>query len=212
MAYNKFKSETLTEKLGIELELKSVIPQLLPEFKPTDLVLTILREATNEALGTEKAKSEFIINPILKELHRKNPNKFSYFSGYKFDVDAKLQLKGYCDFILSAFPNSPIIKTPVFCLVEAKKADIEEGFGQCGAEMYAAKLFNERHDNPQKAIYGCVTNAFSWAFLKLENNTLFIDPNYVPLTFAEPHKVLAVLQWILDECLKSLYDESAEIS
>jgi len=202
MAYNKFKSETLTEKLGIELELKAVIPQLLPEFKPTDLVLTILLEATNEALGTEKAKSEFIINPVLKELHRQNPNTFSYFSGYKFDVDAKLHLNGFCDFILSAFPNSPIIKTPVFCLVEAKKADIEEGFGQCGAEMYAAQLFNERHNNPQKAIYGCVTNAFSWAFLKLENNTLFIDPNYVPLTFAEPHKVLAVLQWILDECLK----------
>lgn len=202
MAYNKFKTETLTEKLGIELELKAIIPQPLPEFKPTDLVLTILQEATNEALGTEKAKSEFIINPVLKELHRQNPNTFSYFSGYKFDVDVKLQLNGYCDFILSAFPNSPIIKTPVFCLVEAKKADIEESFGQCGAEMYAAKLFNERHNNPQKVIYGCVTNAFSWAFLKLENNTLFIDPNYIPLTFTEPHKVLAALQWGLDECLK----------
>ncbi len=203
MAYNKFKTETLTEKLGIELELKAIIPQTLPDFKPTDLVLTILQEATNEALGTEKAKSEFIINPVLKELHRQNPNTFSYFSGYKFDVDSKLQLTGYCDFILSAFPNSPIIKTPVFCLVEAKKADIEEGFGQCGAEMYAAQLFNTRHNNPQKVIYGCVTNAFSWVFLKLENNTLFIDPNYIPLTFAEPHKVLAALQWILAQCLKT---------
>jgi hypothetical protein len=194
MAYNQFKSETLSE-----LELKAFLPQTLPVFKPTDLVLTILQEATNEALATEKAKSEFIINPVLKELHRQNMNRFSYFSGYKFDVDVKLQLKGYCDFILSATANSPIIKSPIFCLVEAKKAAIEEGFGQCGAEMYAAQLFNERHHNPQKIIYGCVTNAFSWAFLRLENNILSIDPNYIPLTFAEPHKVLSILQWILDE-------------
>jgi hypothetical protein len=86
-------------------------------------------------------------------------------------------------------------------MVEAKKGEIEEGFGQCGAEMYAAQLFNQRHNNPQKVIYGCVTNAFTWSFLKLEQNTLSIDPNYIPLTFTEPHKVLAVLQWILNSCL-----------
>lgn len=201
MAYNKFKIETLNEKLGIELELKSIIPPQLPQFNPTDLVLTLLAEAANEALGTEKAKSEFIISPILKELHRKNLNKYSYFSGYKFDIDSKLQLNGYCDFIFSAYPNSPVIKSPIFCLVEAKKGEIEEGFGQCGAEMYAAFLFNQRHNNPQNIIYGCVTNAFSWAFLKLENNLLSIDPSYVPLTFIEPHRVLAVLQWVIDACL-----------
>jgi hypothetical protein len=70
--------------------------------------------------------------------------------------------------------------------------------------MCAAQLFNEREGNPRKVIYGCVTNAFSWCFLKLEAKTLYIDPNYVPLTFAKPHEVLGVLQWILDESLKPL--------
>jgi hypothetical protein len=68
--------------------------------------------------------------------------------------------------------------------------------------MYAAQIFNEREGNPKKQIFGCVTNAFSWCFLKLENKNLYIDPNYVPLTFTKPHEVLAVLQWILDESLK----------
>ena len=201
MSYSRFKAEMLNEKLGINLITKPFIISKLPEYTPSELILTILKGAMDEALATEKAKSEFIISPVLKELKRHNHNSFSSFSGYKFDVDAKLDLRGYCDFMLSAVSHSPIIKTPVFCLVEAKKSDIEEGFGQCGAEMYAAQLFNARHDNPQKVIYGCVTNAFSWAFLKLEGKNLFIDPNYIPLTFNEPHRVLAVLQWIVDLCV-----------
>jgi hypothetical protein len=47
-------------------------------------------------------------------------------------------------------------------------------------------------------IYGCVTNAFSWCFMKLENKNLYIDTNFVPLNFTAPQNVLAVLQWILD--------------
>ncbi|TAE74467.1 MAG: hypothetical protein EAZ85_04575 [Bacteroidetes bacterium] len=34
-------------------------------------------------------------------------------------------------------------------------------------------------------------------FLQQEN--LWIDNNYIPLTFTKPHQVLDVLQWILDE-------------
>lgn len=43
--------------------------------------------------------------------------------------------------------------------------------------------------------------AFLWCFLKLEGKILYIDPNYVPLTFTKPHEVLAVLQWILDAAM-----------
>jgi hypothetical protein len=135
----------------------------------------------------------------LKELHRQHRDQFTYFSGYEFNVDSQLELRGYCDFILSAQANSPVISAPVFCLVEAKKGMIEEGLAQCGAEMYAAQLFNQRHYQPQKIIYGCVTNGFSWAFLKLQTRHLLIDPHYIPLTFANPDQVLAVLQWIIEQ-------------
>jgi hypothetical protein len=201
MAYNKFKAETLEELLGIETQFHAVIPDDLPDFIPSELLLAILNEANNEALGTEKAKSEHIILPVIKELKRKNPNRFSYFSGYKFDVDKKLSLTGYCDFILSATPNTPIIKTPVFLLVEAKNGEIEQGIGQCGAEMYAAQLFNQSHHQLPKAIYGCVTNAFTWCFLKLENKTLYIDSKHIPLTLQKPNDALAALQWVLNQCL-----------
>ena len=112
-------------------------------------------------------------------------------------------LTGFCDFVLSAEPFQADITAPIFCLVEAKKDDIEKGTAQCGAEMYAAKVYNEQAGMPRKVIYGCVTTAFSWCFLKLEQKTLYIDPNYVPLTFTDPKKVVDTLQWILEKALQN---------
>jgi hypothetical protein len=202
MAYNKFKRlEQLKEQFGIINKLNAWLNNHGGSSEVSAHLLETLHYAREEALTTEKAKSEYIVAPVLKELRRNNADKISSFSGYEFNVDSKQGLNGFCDFIISAEAHRYTINAPIICLVEAKKGEIEDGFAQCGAEMYAAQLFNANHNTPKKAIYGCVTNAFSWAFLKLEDKQLYIDPNYVPLTFTEPHRVLAVLQWILDESL-----------
>ena len=202
MAYNKFKKlETLHTLFGINEVTSAWLPKNISAVKATKQLLVELQEASFEFLTTEKAKSEYIVVPILKELRRVNDYKFSTYSGFEFSVDAKIGLNGFCDFILSAHTKKSEVTAPIICLVEAKKGDIEEGLAQCGAEMYAAHLFNEQRSQPRKAIYGCVTNAFSWCFMKLENKNLFIDPNYIPLTFANPNEVLAVWQWVLDKSL-----------
>jgi hypothetical protein len=202
MSYSKFKK---LEQLRNDFSLNDIqtkwLPTNMPFFEASISFLEHLQEAGQEALGTEKAKSEYVITPIIRELRRKNPISFKSFSGYEFNVDSDKDLNGYCDFILSLEAQKMEITAPIFCVVEAKDEKIEKGLAQCGAEMYAAQLFNERKGNPKKVIYGCVTNAFSWCFMKLEDKTLYIDTNYIPLTFAEPHKVLAVLQWILDVSL-----------
>ncbi|TAE41126.1 MAG: hypothetical protein EAZ70_02635 [Runella slithyformis] len=198
MAYNRFKLKDLEEKFGIQNFNNAFITHQLPTVEVSDFLLKTLSLASKEALGTEKAKSELVISPVIKYFKDCNADSLSYFSGYEFNVDTKQGLNGFCDYIISTEPHKYTIEAPIICLVEAKKGEIEEGFGQCGAEMYAAQLFNEQAGHRKKAIYGCVTNAFSWAFLKLEKESLSIDPNYVPLTFNEPHRVLAVLQWILN--------------
>lgn len=179
MAYNKFKKlAQLQDELGISEIHKAWLPKNTTIPTITNLLMVALQEAEQEGLMTEKAKSEYVVMPVLKELRRHNVDKFSTFSGYEFDVDKLLGLSGYCDFLLSAE-----ITAPVFCLVEAKDAKIEKGFAQCGAEMYAAHIFNERKGNPKKQIFGCITNAFSWCFLKLENKNLYIDPNYIAFRY-----------------------------
>jgi hypothetical protein len=202
MSYNKFKKlEHLHKQLNLNYEVFAWLTKNVAAANVSYKLLDAMQDAEQESLATEKAKSEYIVVPVLKELRRNNPFKFSSFSGYEFNVDSKQGLNGFCDFILTATPRKLEITTPFFCLVEAKNDNVEKGLAQCGAEMYAAQLFNQQEGTPRKAIYGCVTNAFSWAFLKLEGKNLYIDPNYVPLTFTEPHRVLAVLQWILDESL-----------
>jgi len=202
MAYNQFKKlEQLHKKLGVLDQLDNWLLDNYEkvDFEVTDRLRHDLQEASQEALTTEKAKSEYIIVPVLKELKRHNPTSFSTFSGFEFNVDAEKGLRGYCNFILSARTKRAEITAPVFCLVEAKDGELKKGYAQCGAEMVAAQLYNEREGLPQKVVYGCVTNAFSWCFLKLEGKTLSIDPNYVPLTFQRPEPVLRALQWILHQ-------------
>jgi hypothetical protein len=202
MSYSKFKKlEQLRNDFSITDIQIGFLSNEFPIFSVSQHLLDDLNEAKLEALGTEKAKSEYIIAPILRELRRKNPVSFKSFSGYEFNVDSDKDLNGYCDFILSLEAQKLEISAPVFCVVEAKDEKIEKGFAQCGAEMYAAQLFNERKGQTQKAIYGCVTNAFSWCFMKLESKNLYIDTNFVPLNLAAPQNVLAVLQWILDVSL-----------
>ena len=203
MAYTEFKKlEHLQTRLGVDAIQKQWLPTSFVPVQPSLILLQYLTDAKDESLRTEKAKSEYVIAPVIKELRRNNPNRFSSFSGFELLVDKSLGLNGFCDYILSSVPFKPEITAPIFCLVEAKKDNIENGIAQCGAEMYAAKLFNEQRGKPKKIIFGCVTTAFLWCFLKLEDNILYIDPNYIPLTFNEPNAVLAVLQWVLDEGMK----------
>ncbi len=202
MAYNKFKKlETLRNQFDINAISDVWLPKKIVSVKATNKLLEDLNEAKKAPLTTEKAKSEYIVVPILRELGRIYDYQFITFSGFEFNVDAKTGLNGFCDFILSAETKKIEVTAPIICLVEAKNAEIEKGLAQCGAEMYAAHLFNEQRGNPRKAIYGCVTNAFSWCFLKLENKDLFIEIDYIPLTFANPNDVLSVWQWILDKSL-----------
>lgn len=202
MAYNKFKIEHLQRKLLIPVKKDYWVEKQLAPFENDAILTYVLEEAAKTYLGSEKARSEFIVTPVLQALYRKNKDKFAIFSGYEFNIDKSKELTGFCDFILSSPANGFIVEAPIFFVVETKKTDIDDNaVAQCGAELYAAQIFNERREKSQKAVYGCVTSAYSWAFLKLENNTLIIDPNYANLSFDKPYIVLATLQWILDKSL-----------
>ena len=64
---------------------------------------------------------------------------------------------------------------PIISLTEAKDEDMEYGVGQCAAQMYGARLYNEAEGKNIAFIYGCATDGVEWQFLKLENNSYFID-------------------------------------
>jgi hypothetical protein len=174
MAYSDYTS---LYKLQHELEITHYKETLFPEINPVEPSQKLrddLEDARNYSLLTEKAKSEFLIIPVLKEVRRTYPSKVGVFSGVNLELESA-GLSGFCDFILSRMPNTIELTTPIFCLVEAKNRTLEEGFAQCAAEMYAAILFNRENHTPSDFIYGCVTNGYEWNFMRLENKRLQID-------------------------------------
>ncbi|MFN6537983.1 MAG: hypothetical protein RM021_016645 [Nostoc sp. EkiNYC01] len=147
------------------------------------------------AVDTEKARSEVIINPLLLEVRRILNSSISVFSGEEFNVDASIGLNGVCDFLLCRSPEQLTVEAPAIVIVEAKKADLKSGLGQCIAEMVAAQRFNEAKKQSFTAFYGTVTSGTQWRFLKLEGQTVTID--LMDYSLPPVELILSFLVWMV---------------
>lgn len=194
MAYSDFKSlAQVRESFGLSLEEPDNLFAGIPELMPSEHLQITLTETVSlaTAINTEKARAELIITPVLLEVRRHFGFKIGFFSGSEFNVAPSEGLNGYCDYILTASPESYEIRTPVLTLVEAKNENIKSGLGQCIAEMVAAQLFNQRNEEPRETIYGAVTTGTEWKFMQLSNKTVFIDKRDYFIN--EVSRILAVL-------------------
>ncbi len=211
MTYSSFKNLKMVEEISpLVLEINNQIfspiqttitgQRLFAEVspkQPSEWLLDTLAINKKTPLMSEKSRSEGLIRPILLELLRANTDTFTLFSGETFEVYPNYGLTGECDFLLSLSPETNFIQTPVFALVEAKKKSIEEGLGQCAAQMIAARELNQLENQALPAVFGCVSTGEIWQFLKLEGQLLTIDKEkyYEKL---ELDKILGILQSIVD--------------
>ncbi len=195
MTYSDFDLNTARRTFGLTITQEPLFPAIEPlPLSPW------LQEALNKgeqlALVSEKARSEFIVAPILLSSRDLSHNRVQIYSGQRLDVEPQRGLSGECDFILSWTPPSPTLQAPVVVIVEAKKNDIESGLGQCTAQMIGASLFNQQEGNGLETIFGCVTTGETWQFLKLETPHLLIDSHRYYIN--EVEQILGVFQAILN--------------
>ena len=151
------------------------------------------------ALVSEKARSEFIVAPILTEMMERNFSRVALYSGRRLDAKPEQGLSGECDFIIARGELRRTIQTPIFALVEANKNDIELGLGQCVAQMTGARFFNEQHDAMLKQVFGCVTTGENWQFLRLEGTAVTFDQQVRYLDQVED--ILGILQHIVNSAI-----------
>jgi len=177
VAYPDFTLNEITEQFNLTLtettDLFAEISEtpIRPEFQArfnTTLPFAL-------ATSTEKARSEFIIAPVLVELWLLQDRKIGLLSGVEFNIDESQGLVGVCDYIITRSPEQLFVKAPVMMLVEAKNEDLKRGYGQCIAEMIAAQRFNIREGSESPQIYGIVTIGELWRFLILEGTNAYID-------------------------------------
>ncbi|MEO1351404.1 MAG: hypothetical protein AAFW84_21775 [Cyanobacteria bacterium J06635_15] len=198
MSYSQFTLQKAVKDFKLTVhEGVRFLPDLSPA-EPSELLKDFLAQSLPVAVatGSEKARSEGIIYPILLEVKRLFHQKISFFSGEEFNVDDALGLNGICDFLVSRSPEQLFIQAPAVVIIEAKKGDLKPGLGQCVATMVAAQKFNQEQQEAD-AVYGCVTSGTQWRFLMLKDDVLTIDLNDYPLP--PTGQILASLCWMTDE-------------
>lgn len=193
MAYSDFSlakvkndfALTLDESRNLFADTKPVSPSEMLKFLLGDYI------PLATSISTEKARSEFLIAPILAEMRRSLNNQISLFSGNEFNVDSSRGLQGFCDYIISNSKEQLFITAPVIIILEAKKEDIIGGLGQCVAAMVAAQYFNQNQGYEVERIYGAVTTGTNWKFLILEGTIVYIDE--IEYYIKEVDKILGIL-------------------
>lgn len=177
MPYCDFDLKKVKEDFYLNLIENEDLFSNVPEIQISEYLLTTLNYNVPLAMavGTKKARSEFIIANVLLEIRKISSLKISLFSGIALDVDKEKGLVGFCDFIISKSQEQFYLTAPIITVVEAKNECIVGGLGQCIAEMVASNLFNIKEGLQLPAIYGAVTTGNTWKFLKLEKNNVHID-------------------------------------
>jgi hypothetical protein len=84
---------SLDESHNLFYDTKPVLPSVTLQTLLSDYI------PLATSISTEKARSEFLIAPILAEARRLLKNRISLFSGNEFNVDSQRGLQGFCDYM-----------------------------------------------------------------------------------------------------------------
>ena len=194
--YSSFSFKAVKKQFGLK-SVKGVLFDNLKPIEPSDWLRDSLKKTSKMAIVSEKSRSEWIVSPIMVEIKSLNEDKMNVLSGENMDVDKEMSLTGECGFVFVKDLYTFYVESLFFCLVQAKKHDIMDSFGQCIAQMVGARMLNEQDGINFPVIYGCVTTGLEWQFLKL-NSQLFTIENSVKYINELP-QLLGIFQRIIDE-------------
>jgi len=142
--------------ISFEVEASNPSAEFLRDFEFT-------REHIN-VFASEAARCEAIIFPVLKESYKAYADRYALWIKQSIAYDDILN--GTPDYFISTRSElgKTVVGSPLILLVEAKKNDFEQGWGQCLAELVAAQKINGNADFP---VYGIVTDGTLWQFGRL---------------------------------------------
>jgi hypothetical protein len=225
MSYEKFALESALEKLHIDwvrptgeiTTYKNLSLEFIQEsdFTPSAMFQELFSYGKKLYFDTaqplEEMRKSRLMNPFLYEAERHHP-KLRIWEGVSIDADARLGLTGEPDYCVTPYDIAP--KTPYCVIMEAKREDFAQGWGQALAAMRGAQILNrqklpksKRKTGKESAIYGVVSTGSDWQFGKLKSNQYLIYP---PATINvlksddDAKAVLGLLDIIFKECEKNL--------
>ena len=162
MSFNRYKSiaDVLQEFPLTYLE-RNFIEQTSIKIDPyfQNRLDFILKEGV--VFNSEYAICESVIHPILVEIWRKYADKLLLWSHQPLNYDENLS--GIPDYMVAqrSIRGKIILDKPYLIIVEAKKDNFEEGWGQCLIELIAAQKIN---GDQNSRLFGIVSNGKVWEF------------------------------------------------
>ncbi len=171
MAFSDFKNISEVQKIyKIKYEEDSFI--LNQEISPPQSFIEDFEfnKENIDIFTSEASRSEIIISPMLRAMYKNHCTKYSFWIQKSISFDEVLS--GTPDYIFSKKSSlgKTVLETPIVIVVEAKKNDFEQGWGQCLAELVASQKLNDNVDLP---VYGIVTDGKTWEF-GLLNHKIFM--------------------------------------
>lgn len=174
MSYTDFTFPLLRCRLGLSDRIAPLFPDIRP-LEPGAWLEDYLRRGRLFARRNERSRGELIVAPVLLRFVELAAPRGAYYTGVTLDVAPDLGLRGECDYVLTGSPPVPEPDVPYCVVLEANRGSIEDGLGQCAAQMFAARLYNQAMNHPVERIYGCVTTGDDWHFLRLDGSALTLD-------------------------------------
>ena len=111
--------------------------------------------------------------PRTKESYKAYADRYALWIKQSIRYDDVLN--GTPDYFISTRSElgKTVVGSPLILLVEAKKNDFEQGWGQCLAELVAAQKINAKNMNGSAdfPVYGIVTDGTLWQFGRLIGDT-----------------------------------------
>lgn len=158
---------------------------------------TVIQEGI--VFNSEYAICENIISPILTEVWRSYIPDFLIWSHQPLNYDDNLS--GVPDYVVArrSLRGKVILEKPYVILVEAKKDNFEEGWGQCLAEMLAAQKIN---GDSLKRLFGIVSNGKLWEFGVLQENMFTKNRKYYVLE--DLRELMSAVNFLFVESAKQL--------
>jgi hypothetical protein len=143
MTYLDFTLDHLQREFGIRVHDRPLF-EPLGDLAPSAQLQNHLQAISGLAIVSEKARSEFIVAPILFECRERMQRRINIFSGTRLDADPERGLKGECDFIVARSESRYVFQAPIMVILEAKKHDMDDGLAQCAAQLLGAWCYNEQ--------------------------------------------------------------------
>jgi hypothetical protein len=169
MAFSDYKTISQVQKeFGIKYREESFIAAQDIEPPAPFLSEFEFNRENIDVFTSEASRTDLVITPILREVYKRYHDQYSFWIQKTISYNDKLN--GTPDYIIATRSalGKTVLELPLVMVVEAKKNDFEQGWGQCLAELIAAQRIN---GNASVPVYGIVTDGELWKFGKLAGDT-----------------------------------------